>query len=316
MHLDYRPPVLIATGVFLYATNITLLRRFDLPISRLLGLGKDAAPAAYQIAITYAATVFAAWLVGLPILVWLVMVVVLVIPQAPYYDEREGALRQFKRLAVGGLGHDTDRFLDIIVADVLTSFARVFGDVSIVLLSPFRLSNRGCTAFAICIPYLIRFRQCLIEFGRTHESRHIANAVKYSTAFPVILISAAQGSAAAGGVVGSYVSEPHLRKVWLLACVVNSGYSLWWDIYRDWDFDLAQPGLRSKKSFRLWACWTTIILDTILRFAWVTKLVVADEESDLLIFSLELIELFRRWAWIFFRVECEHARHAAVAIAL
>lgn len=315
MHLDYRPPVLIATGVFLYATNLTLLRWFDLPIGRLLGLGPHAARATYQIAILYALFILAAALVGLPGLMWLALLATLVVPRLPYYEERQGAIRQFGRLAIGGLGHDTDRLLDIIVADVLTSFARVFGDVSVILLSPISLSNRGFTAFAICIPYLIRFRQCLIEYGRTHESRHLANAAKYCTAFPVILISALQGSAAAGGVVGSYVSEPHLRKIWLVSCVVNSGYSLWWDIYRDWDFDLARADLRTEKSFSLGACWTVISVDTVLRFAWVAKLVVVDE-SDMVIFVLELIEPFRRWAWIFFRVECEHARHAYAAIEL
>ena len=54
----------------------------------------------------------------------------------------------------------------------------------------------------ISIPSLIRLRQCLIEFLRVRNGpksartgwggQHLANALKYSTAFPVIILSALQ----------------------------------------------------------------------------------------------------------------------------
>ena len=58
----------------------------------------------------------------------------------------------------------------------------------------------------ISIPSMIRLRQCLIEYyhvkksneraGRIGEhgwgGQHLANALKYSTAFPVIILSALQ----------------------------------------------------------------------------------------------------------------------------
>ncbi len=57
----------------------------------------------------------------------------------------------------------------------------------------------------IAIPSLIRLRQCLIEFMRVRKSKasgingtngwggqHLANALKYSSAFPVIILSALQ----------------------------------------------------------------------------------------------------------------------------
>ena len=55
----------------------------------------------------------------------------------------------------------------------------------------------------ISIPSMIRLRQCLIEFFRVrrggHKSegwggQHLANALKYSTAFPVIILTAMQRS--------------------------------------------------------------------------------------------------------------------------
>ena len=58
----------------------------------------------------------------------------------------------------------------------------------------------------ISIPSLIRLRQCLIEYSRVRRAnqrsggvgssgwggQHLANALKYSSAFPVIILSALQ----------------------------------------------------------------------------------------------------------------------------
>lgn len=45
-------------------------------------------------------------------------------------------------------------------------------------------------------PYLVRFRQCLIEYSLPPNAsqRPLYNAIKYATAFPVIFLSAAQKS--------------------------------------------------------------------------------------------------------------------------
>jgi len=44
------------------------------------------------------------------------------------------------------------------------------------------------------LPYLIRLRQCIIEYGHQGNAcrRPLYNALKYATAFPVIYLSAAQ----------------------------------------------------------------------------------------------------------------------------
>jgi len=53
----------------------------------------------------------------------------------------------------------------------------------------------------ISIPSIIRLRQCLIEFVRVRKQpqpsggwggQHLGNALKYSSAFPVIILSALQ----------------------------------------------------------------------------------------------------------------------------
>lgn len=104
------------------------------------------------------------------------------------------------------------------MADVLTSYAKVLGDLFVALcmfFSPGKSStgkpDRGCggqyiVPFIIAIPSMIRLRQCLIEFVRVRRNnrkmgeggaqgwggQHLANALKYSSAFPVIILSALQ----------------------------------------------------------------------------------------------------------------------------
>lgn len=105
------------------------------------------------------------------------------------------------------------KFGDILLADVLTSYAKVLGDLFVstcMLFSSNATStskpDRACggqylVPLVISIPSIIRLRQCLIEFVRVRRNRtpesgwggqHLANALKYSSAFPVIVLSAIQ----------------------------------------------------------------------------------------------------------------------------
>lgn len=123
-------------------------------------------------------------------------------------------LTTLKRVSIGGLAEAQDgKFGDIILADVLTSYAKVLGDLFVCIcmfiskgVSSTDKPNRGCggifmVPFIISIPSLIRLRQCLIEFARVRKQRnasdgwggqHLGNALKYSSAFPVIILSALQ----------------------------------------------------------------------------------------------------------------------------
>jgi len=60
------------------------------------------------------------------------------------------------------------------------------------------------------LPYVIRLRQCLIEFKRSRGTRtqHLMNALKYASAFPVILLSAMQRTYI------SPVEDKYPDKVW------------------------------------------------------------------------------------------------------
>ena len=128
-------------------------------------------------------------------------------------------LSTLKRVSIGGIAEAQDgKFGDILLADALTSYAKVLGDlfVSGCMFFSSRYSStdkpdRGCggaymVPLIISIPSLIRLRQCLIEYSRVRKAnqkgggsgssgwggQHLANALKYSSAFPVIILSALQ----------------------------------------------------------------------------------------------------------------------------
>lgn len=128
-------------------------------------------------------------------------------------------LRTLKRVSIGGIAEAQDgKFGDILLADVLTSYAKVLGDLFVSCcmffardVSSTSKPDRSCggafiVPLIISIPFAIRFRQCLIEFRRVRRSlrssggnpslgwggTHLANALKYATAFPVTILSAMQ----------------------------------------------------------------------------------------------------------------------------
>jgi len=246
-----------------------------------------------------------------------------------------GLNRMLRRVIIGGV-HPDLRFADVLLADALTSYAKVLGDFAVCVCMFFSgysstnpIPNRSAGGrylmpLAISIPYLIRLRQCLIEYVRARrkgfpsaERRlHLYNSAKYASAFPVILCSALQR--------GYNTDEPHifsrptLSRLWLLAVVINSLFSFYWDVARDWELTLFSSrrssgehpyGLRPNRHFvNKELYYGAIIIDFLLRGTWSVKLsphldYINEMEGG--IFLLELLEIFRRWVWTFFRVEKE-----------
>ncbi|KAI1381684.1 EXS-domain-containing protein [Hypoxylon crocopeplum] len=252
-----------------------------------------------------------------------------------------------KRISVGGLAEASDgKFGDILLADVLTSYAKVIADLYVALCMFLRSEGGGATArpdrgcggavvvpLIMALPSLIRLRQCLIEYGRVRRGRvtdatgwggqHLANALKYATAFPVIVFSALQRNS-----TGGQPPPAHYYQAWIGACAVNSLYSFYWDVAKDWDLSLFDGTARSAPDLKAFGLrrrlhvgppslyYFVIALDLLLRCTWSLKLSphlgrIADWEGS--IFVIELLEIVRRWIWIFFRVETEWIRSTTVA---
>ena len=105
---------------------------------------------------------------------------------------------------------------------------------------------------------------------------------------------------------------------------LNSFYSFYWDVAKDWDLTLfsRKPerenpqhpyGLRRHRYFHTKFYYGAIMIDIFLRCTWSFKLSPhLDHFNDLegVIFLMEFLEVFRRWMWIFFRVETEWVRNS------
>lgn len=169
----------------------------------------------------------------LPNLYLLFLIAAFVIPSPIARHGRARFLHVLRRISIGGIADVADgKFGDVLAADVLTSYAKVFGDLYVAMCM--MLNRRHSTArpdrscggtfivpFLICVPSLIRLRQCLIEYFRVRKQisaganvssgwggQHLANALKYSTAFPVTILSAMQQSPRFG------MSETTLYNLW------------------------------------------------------------------------------------------------------
>ncbi|KFG87462.1 putative protein-ER retention protein (Erd1) [Metarhizium anisopliae] len=261
---------------------------------------------------------------------------------------RRRFLATLKRVSIGGIAEAQDgKFGDILLADVLTSYAKVCGDVFVTLCMFFtaggsstKRPDRSCGGTVVVpllmgVPSAIRFRQCIIEYLRVRRApykesagwggQHLANALKYSTAFPVLVASALQRNTDDAAARAAY------NRAWLVAVLVNSLYSFYWDVAKDWDMTLFASrrernsshhpwGLRDRLIFRpVIMYYAVIVLDLMLRCTWSLKLSphldkFSDFESG--IFLIEFLEVFRRWVWIFFRVETEWIRNSSTGLGI
>ena len=90
-------------------------------------------------------------------------------------------------------------------------------------------SSSWLIAFTLCLPYVWRLCQCIRVYRDTGARPQLFNALKYSTAFPVIMLSSMKYHVTKGQWDSAY------KPLWLLSACLNSGYSYYWDIERDWE---------------------------------------------------------------------------------
>ncbi|KAI9832431.1 MAG: hypothetical protein M1819_004420 [Sarea resinae] len=370
--LPYRVSLILVLGVWAWGLNLHYLSliKIDVPaLIRYPSRGSSTLPpphlSTYRVAtiisIPLAVSLLLFWTVThgqsalvlsweiLPQLYFVFLVFFFLLPtQQLSRTGRYWFLGTLKRISVGGLAEAQDgKFGDILLADVLTSYSKVLGDLFISLCMFFSSDksstgkpDRSCGgAYAvpilIAIPSLIRLRQCLIEYVRVRKSigkpnglassgwggQHLANAFKYASAFPVIILSAMQR----GTDPARYgMTEAGLFRLWLFFVFFNSFYSFYWDVAKDWDLTLfsssyarndpSHPwGLRRNLHFHTPRIYHVVIfVDLLLRCTWSLKLSPhLDHFNDLEggIFVMEFLEVFRRWIWVFFRTETEWVRN-------
>ncbi|RVD81070.1 uncharacterized protein DFL_008947 [Arthrobotrys flagrans] len=353
--LPYRVLILIIAGVWAWGLNVQYLYSLRIDVAGLIKYTRGAPDIPMHKSVYRVASILSTMLVVnlmifwrytsfdtesvrklemLPGLLLLGIMITFVLPfNILHRDGRYRLLKNLRRIAFGYIDRE-QRFSDLLLADVLTSYAKVLGDLWICScmfftgISSTSIPERQCGGtymlpIIIAIPSAIRLRQCLIEYSRnigrpaSERKPHMYNAMKYASAFPVILFSALQKDVGSQGLTG----EVALYRFWLLSVLVNSGFSFYWDVARDWDLSLfsaarSNPehpfGLRQVMIFPVpGVYYAAIFLDGLLRLTWSLKLSPhLDRYGDLElgIFVLQFLEIFRRWLWIFFRVETEWTR--------
>jgi len=134
-------------------------------------------------------------------------------------------------------------------------------------------------------------------------------------------------------------SRKSVTRCRLLSAIINSLYSFWWDIAKDWGLtdsqiriaegpghrfdeqghqtlasegsrlDIGRKGARRMLLFRSRLPYhSAVIVNFALRLTWSAKLsphLHRAAEIELGVFVLEVLEILRRWLWVYFRVEFE-----------
>ncbi|GLT62044.1 hypothetical protein SLA2020_347100 [Shorea laevis] len=255
-----------------------------------------------------------------PVFLYIAVTLVLIFPFDIFYlSSRYFLLRTLWRIA---LPLQPITFPDFFLADILTSMAKVFSDLE---RSVCRMVHRQvatiawfeadsvCGSHSVAIPlvlvfpYIWRLMQCLRQYKDTKEKATLFNALKYSTAVPVIFLSALKYHVLPDRWTSIY------RPLWLLSSLVNSLYSFYWDVTRDWDmsgfsriFKFNKPNDLSNLLYgQKWVFFWVISSNLILRCTWTYKLSAHLRHNYLTVFTVTVLEMLRRFQWIFFRVENE-----------
>lgn len=164
-------------------------------------------------------------------------------------------------------------------------------------------SNSKLMGFLTTLPPIWRVLQCFRRFADTGDwFPHFANLIKYTVTTSYFMC------------LSIFRMNPTktTKSIFIFVSVVNSCYSSFWDIFMDWSlcqFDSENFLLRDVLMYkRRWIYYLAAIFDTIMRFQWI--LFVVGINPILSGFLVAFIELNRRFMWLLFRMENEHATNA------
>lgn len=212
-------------------------------------------------------------------------------------------------------------FVDVLMADVLTSMSKLLVDMRVVLCTFLGLfvSNVGgaCMQGAVgpllaSLPFAVRSVQCIVAYRASDSKHNLVNLGKYLSAFPVIWVSALRHQSAPIEGIGLDQHDRTLQIAWLYAVTINSMYSFIWDVTMDWGLcrDSRSPHPLLRRELRFGAVWyyLAIVGDLGLRLCWSLKLsshLQRHATGQAFVFLFEVLEVVRRISWIFLRVEWE-----------
>ncbi|KAI7903246.1 EXS family-domain-containing protein [Cokeromyces recurvatus] len=265
--ITFRPIVLFSIGVWGWALNLLILTRCGIDLNSILQIHPIDKHTPLYKSVFFLSGLFSIILFLNLVLYWFyqsetialfsyifTLVLVLWPGKSLYRKERMRFIRMLKRVFSINIFASVF-FSDIILADMMTSFSNVFGDLFIANCiifsghdSSYFMDNTHniyyfdiMVPLLIGIPYLIRLRQCITEYIEFKEKRHLLNALKYASSIPVVIFSALYRKAtiyiAEMGTVPTHwpLKEDTIFRIWILLVFINSMYSFWWDISVDWN---------------------------------------------------------------------------------
>ncbi|KAK9766111.1 protein-ER retention protein [Basidiobolus ranarum] len=341
--LEYRALLLIDLGVWGWGFNLHILENIGIDVRLLFNLDETRKlphQVIYRIAFVFTfITLFGLWIFwkvaengqNASIVTGLCYFSVLFLTLSPFNifhrKTRFNFLSALKRVIFSSLRSEVS-FGDVILADILTSFAKVGVGIYIAFCTflsftdSAELSSSGSSSdhfkldimapLITALPFIFRLRQCISEYlsSRDSGSRHLANAIKYASAFPVVFFSALMHRE-------DEDENSILFSLWLMFVLFNSIYSFYWDVVMDWDLGNT-PSQQSKSSFppllrpvlmfqEPSIYYLTILLDFFLRTSWSLKLSDHAHLKEIIAsgFVMEGAEIMRRWLWVYFRAEKE-----------
>jgi len=159
----------------------------------------------------------------------------------------------------------------------------------------------------VSFPAFVRFAQCLRRYRDTHSKfPHLVNAGKYSTTLLSNFLS----------FLHKYLELQGFFFAWCCSKTVSTFYTIFWDLKMDWGFFSKEDGgnkyLREELVYpNTWVYYLALVQDIVLRFLWTAGLVIKKNKElgvpdEVVNCVLQVLEVFRRFVWNFFRLENEH----------
>lgn len=254
-----------------------------------------------------------------PPLLYSAMLVILLLPLPTFYGDTRRFFATTAWRVVTPIRGVT--WSDFLLADVLTSLAKGVSDIEravcLMASGPVMAPAEAVCSDAswvipagLALPYAWRLVQCLRVHAETGARPQLWNALKYCTAFPVILLSAVKYHVPLTAWRGFY------KPLWLAAALVNSLFSYYWDVERDWEIGFfsqlrarglagARPALAPALLYRRPFYLYLMVSNALLRLSWTYKLSPHLRRDHGMVFVIVLLEAVRRFQWIFVRVEVE-----------
>lgn len=249
-----------------------------------------------------------------------------------------------KRVLKGGINSFSMRTNDILISDSLMSYNKIINDF---FHATWKLAvmldyNPKLEFAVLCLPVLLRMKQCLSEYRSTRQRQHLLNFIKYTTnIFPLFIGMLIHENSFLEGKTEDEDEKSSIEKnlkglksYWFLFALINSSYSFVWDIKMDWGFSMFEFAFSNSPKVLLrpddqliyqgYLNYIVIIVVNLsLRFIWILKYFCSQEGkscskvSNFIFggnslscgyFCLELLEILRRSLWVLLKLENDYVK--------